>query len=156
MCVGPFIPAYWLIRDKAKVHQTFFFGYLRNGTDSTSVHVFAEDRAGVVCSILAVSCMIATSQTSLTLFDELGSIGIELFVTGVCTSLFWQNLRLLTGRSLPSDVMAQNPSASVAQSKKSNQSKNLFMLLEKRLWNTQINIATTTIIAFAFIFFVIV
>ncbi|ETO10868.1 cation efflux family protein / metal tolerance protein (MTPc4), partial [Reticulomyxa filosa] len=114
MCVGSalfdtysFIPAYRLIRDKAKIHQTSFFDYLRNGTDSTSVHVLAEDGAGVVCSILAVSCMIATHQTGLTLFDALGSISIGLFVTAVGTSLFWRNMRLLTGRSLPSDVMGQ-------------------------------------------------
>ena len=82
------------------------FEYLQYGTDSSTVHVFCEDSAGALSSLSALGFLSAAVAWS-PMWDCYGSIGIGTVLTGVGSFLCYRNVQLLSGQSVPENVLEE-------------------------------------------------
>eukprot|EP00494_Astrolonche_serrata_P030391 UN30658 len=93
--------AYGVIRHACKKQNVSLLDYLRHGSDSSSVHVFMEDCAGVFCTIVAFTSVIGSGVYMIPLCDPVGSIIIGTTICATGVFLFNRNMKLLVGKSLP-------------------------------------------------------
>jgi len=94
--------AFQSIRKDQKKFGLTFKEYLKDGPDSQSVHVFSEDCAGLLTTILAFGSVMGS--TKYPILDPIGSIAIGGIVTTVGAFLTFRNYQLLLGKSIPSPL----------------------------------------------------